>query len=168
MIAYNVFQTAYVVSDIDEALALAACRFSAPRMQVNRHMTIETGRGAAHCHFALAFVGDVQVELIQPVGGEDDIYRGMLPPGGGMRLHHVGCLVDPAADWNALLSEIGANGRAVPVRGSFAGLMHYAYADHRDEIGHYIEYMQATPAGQGIFDDVPRFPGPPQLNMSAI
>ena len=160
MIPYNIFQTAYVTPDIDAAVAVAAERFAAPRMQVNRDVGIETGSGVAHCHFALAFIGAVQLELIQPAGGADDVYRAMLPQTGLLRLHHIGCLVEMDVDWEALLAQIAAIGQAMPVRGAFADLMHYAYADHRDEIGHYIEYMQPTPAGLSLFDDVPRFAGP--------
>lgn len=163
MIPYNIFQTAYVTPDIDAAVAIAAARLGAPRMQINRDVRIETASGLAQCHFALAFIGAVQLELIQPTGGADDIYRAMLPESGVLRFHHIGCLVEPGADWDALLAQIRATGLEMPVQGAFAGLMHYAYADHRHEIGHYIEYMQPTRAGLTLFDDVPRFAGPDVL-----
>lgn len=159
MIPYNVFQTAYVTPDIDAAVLLAAQRLGAPRMQVNRDVAIQTGHGVAHCHFALAFIGAVQLELIQPVGGADGVYRAQTPDV-GLRLHHVGVLVDDRVDWDALLAEAKRDGFAVPVCGDFAGLMRYAYLDHRAELGHYVEYMQPSEAGARLFDDVPRFPGP--------
>lgn len=157
MIPFAVFQTAYVTRDIDAAVAIAAARFGVAHMQVNRDVAIETGRGIARCHFALAFVGDVQVELIQPAGGADDVYRVMLPESGGLRLHHLGCLVGSDADWEVVLADARASGVAMPVRGDFAGLMRYVYLDRRDEIGHFLEYMQPSPAGAGLFDAVPRF-----------
>jgi len=119
MTSFNIFQTAYVTPDIDAAMALAARRFAAPRMQVNRDIAIETGQGVAHCHFALAFVGAVQIELIQPAGGADDVYRAQVPDA-GLRLHHVGVLVDDDAAWSAMLAEAEQEGVAMPVRGDFA------------------------------------------------
>ena len=160
MIPYNVFQTAYVTADIDAAVAIAAKRFGAPEMQVNRGVPIETGRGIAHCHFALAFIGDVQLELIQPAGGEDAVYRDLAPPT-GLRLHHIGVLLASDAEWDAVVAEAERENIAMPVSGDFAGLMRYLYLDRRAELGHYLEYMQASAAGANLFDQVPRFPGPP-------
>ncbi|ARR56788.1 hypothetical protein HY78_26765 [Rhizorhabdus wittichii DC-6] len=157
MIPFNIFQTAYVAADIDAAVALAARRFGVAEMQVNRDVAIETGRGAALCHFALAFAGPVQIELIAPAGGTDEVYRDMLPPDGGLRLHHIGCLVGSDAEWDAVLADAAASGVAMPVRGDFGGLMRYVYLDRRAEIGHFVEYMRPGPAGQSLFEAVPRF-----------
>jgi hypothetical protein len=157
VIPFNIFQTAYVAADIDAAVALAARRFGVAEMQVNRDVAIETGRGAALCHFALAFVGPVQIELIAPAGGTDEVYRDMLPPDGGLRLHHIGCLVGSDAEWDALLADAAASGVAMPVRGDFGGLMRYVYLDRRAEVGHFVEYMRPGPAGQSLFEAVPRF-----------
>ena len=159
MSPYNIFQTAHVTADIDDAVAIAARRFGAPRMQVNRDVLIETGRGVAHCHFALAFIGDVQLELIQPAGGEDGVYRELVPAK-GLKLHHVGVLVDSDSDWNAVIAESEREGILMPVSGDFAGLMRYLYLDRRAELGHYVEYMQPSAAGATLFNDVPRFAGP--------
>ncbi|ATE66508.1 VOC family protein [Rhizorhabdus dicambivorans] len=157
MSPFNIFQTAYVTADIDAAVKLAEARFAVPRMQVNRDVPIETVCGTAHCHFALAFVGPVQIELIAPAGGADDVYRAMLPPGCGLRLHHIGCLLDSDAAWDAVLDEADVSGTAMPVRGDFGGLMRYVYLDRRDDLGHFVEYMQPGAGGMSLFDTVPRF-----------
>ncbi|MBW8910488.1 MAG: hypothetical protein JF564_00990, partial [Sphingomonas sp.] len=77
MIPFNIFQTAYVVRNIVDGIAIANRLFGMSEMAVNRDVSIETGQGIAICHFALAFVGDVQVEIIQPAGGADAVYRDM-------------------------------------------------------------------------------------------
>ena len=157
MIATHIFQTAYVAADIDDAVALAARRFGIPRMQVNRDVAIDTREGPARCHFALAFAGSVQLELIAPAGGADGVYRAMLPAAGGLRFHHIGCLIDSDQQWDGLLADARAKGIGMPVAGDFGGLMRYVYLDCRAEIGHFVEYMQPSADGRTLFDDVPRF-----------
>ena len=45
------------------------------KFQVNRDVTIQTVNGPACAHFALAFVGSRQLEIIEPCGGADAVYR---------------------------------------------------------------------------------------------
>lgn len=162
MFPFNVFQTAYTVTDIDEAMHICGARMGIPEFRAFRNSEIQTGDGVANCHFAICYLGDTQLELIQPAGGADAVYRELLPATGkGMRLHHLGCLLNDEAQWEKLVAEIAASGRPTPVSGSYHGLMHYLYVDHRDTLGHYLEYMCATPAGAGMFADVPRYPRPP-------
>jgi hypothetical protein len=151
---FNAFQIAYVVADIDEGVAIAARRFALPTTQVTRGSEIETGGGIAVCHFALAFAGGVQIEIIQPAGGEDRVYRQMVA-GRGLTLHHLGMLLDGDADWDAVIAENRRDGTAMPVHGDFAGLMRYVYFDRRAELGHFVEVMQASAAGATLFDAVP-------------
>lgn len=156
MTPFNAFQIAYVVADIGEGLAIAARRFAMPAMQVTRGSEIETGGGIAVCHFALAFAGDVQIEIIQPAGGEDHVYRQMVA-GRGLTLHHIGILLDEEADWDAVIAENRRDGTVMPAHGDFAGLMRYAYFDRRAELGHFVEVMQPSAAGATLFDAVPRY-----------
>lgn len=153
---FNIFQVAYVVADIDEAVLRG--RFGIPRFQINRDVPVETMRGLAHCHFALAFLREIQIELIQPAGGADDVYRDALRPG-AFALHHLGCLIRDEAAWHTRLAALEGSGLDMPVRGAFGDSMHYVYADTRAELGHYLEYMYQTEAGDGVFADVPRYPG---------
>jgi hypothetical protein len=157
-VIFNAFQLAYVTPDIDGALAFAHARFGIAQFQVNRNVPIETRSGLANCHFAIAFIGQTQIELIQPAGGADAVYRDGLPSGGQLRLHHVGVLIGDAVGWARQKADIAAAGLDTPVAGDFAGMMHYLYADSRAELGHYTEYMYQTEAGAGLFDAVPRYP----------
>ena len=156
---FNIFQVAYAVANIDEAAQAGGLRFGIRQFQINRDVPIETTRGLARCHFAMAFLGDTQIELIQPAGGADDVYRDVLRPGGAFTLHHLGCLVRDEAAWRARLAALEASGLGMPVRGAFGDLMHYVYADTRLELGHYLEYMYQTEAGAGLFANVPRYAG---------
>jgi hypothetical protein len=164
----TVFQLAYVTQDIERAMAEMGAAFGIGEFQVNRDVPIATGNGTAYCHFALAFLGAQQIELIEPAGGVDAVYRDALQPGRVAVLHHLGFLVPTETAWQATLRRIEAEDAPVPVRGSFEDLMHYAYVDRRDLCGHYLEYMYATPAGVGMFDAVPCFPAAPPQPLRAI
>jgi hypothetical protein len=163
-----VFQLAYVTQDLERAMAELGATFGIGGFQVNRDVPIATANGMACCHFALAFLGAQQIELIEPAGGADGVYRDALEPGQVAVLHHLGFLVPTEAAWQATLHRIESTGERVPVRGNFADLMHYAYVDRRDLFGHYLEYMYPTPGGAGLFDDVPRFPAAPSQTLRAI
>lgn len=154
---YPVFQTAYVTADLDGAVEAFRDTHGIDAFLINRGVEIETVSGAAHCHFALAFLGDLQIELIEPAGGADAIYRDAICPSSVTIFHHLGFLVPDEAAWRETLRELEATGRPIPVRGGFGGLMHYAYLDRRDLLGHYLEYMFAPPAGASLFANVPRF-----------
>ncbi|SCW59689.1 Glyoxalase/Bleomycin resistance protein/Dioxygenase superfamily protein [Sphingobium faniae] len=155
---FNIFQMAYVTDDIDMAVQAAGAAFGIDAFQVNRDMAIETGQGIAIAHFALAFLGDTQIEVIQPAGGADDVYRqGVRARDGGLTFHHAGALITDEGQWHAVVAAIERSGEPVPVRGAFGDLMHYLYVDRRATLGHHLEYMWRTPAGAAIFDGVPRF-----------
>lgn len=160
MIPFNVFQVAYVTDGIEAAIAIALPRFGIDRFQINRDVATETGTGTALASFALAYIGETQIELIQPAGGLDSVYRdGIRETGGGLTLHHLSCLITKEQRWRDTVSAARASGRPIPVEGAFGELMHYLYVDHRDTLGHYMEYMWQTPAGRDLFADCPRFPG---------
>lgn len=159
---FRIFQIAYVARDLDQATAACGALYGLTRFQVTRDVPIQTRAGEAGLHFALAFSGDLQIEVIQPAGGADEIYRSGLPTNGAaMRLHHLGHLIDHERSWHAVTQAIGQSGLDVPVSGTFkregVALMHYAYVDTRATLGHCLEYMYQTEAGRDLFSQVPRF-----------
>lgn len=159
---FRFFQIAYVARDLDRATAACGALYGLTRFQVTRDVPIQTRAGEAGLHFALAFSGDAQIEVIQPAGGADEIYRNGLPTdGAAMRLHHLGHLIDHEPTWHAVTQAIAQSGLDVPVSGVFrhegVALMHYAYVDTRATLGHYLEYMYQTEGGRDLFSQVPRF-----------
>ncbi|WP_242443509.1 VOC family protein [Sphingobium sp. LB126] len=154
---FTLFQMAYVTDDIDAAMRQAMATFGIASFQVNRDMAIQTGQGVATAHFALCFLGDLQIEIIQPTGGADSVYRqGIGGSSGSLSFHHAGMLITDEAQWHATVAAVERSGSPVPVRGVFGDMMHYLYVDQREQIGHYLEYMWRTAAGAAIFDAVPR------------
>ena len=160
--AFDIFQVAYVATDLEQAMRVLGGLYGTPQFQVNRDVAIETAAGTAQAHFALAFLGDRQLEIIQPAGGADATYREPLPPSGfALRLHHLGRLITDEHEWQQVRGSIVERGYAMPVDGVYrhegVALMHYVYADTRRELGHYLEYMYQTEAGRDLFVQVPRF-----------
>jgi Glyoxalase/Bleomycin resistance protein/Dioxygenase superfamily len=159
---FGFFQIAYVTNDLEQAVRALGALYGIGRFQVNRGAQIETGAGIATAHFALAFVGEQQIELIEPAGGVDSVYREPLPVTGfAVRMHHAGRLITNAEEWDRVCSSVAAGGLATPVRGVYCHegvpLMHYVYADTRAVLGHYLEFMYRTVAGRDIFAQVPRY-----------
>jgi hypothetical protein len=161
-VLFNFFQIAYVTTYVDQAARAIGALYGIERFQINRAVTIETSAGVAQAHFALAFIGSRQIEIIQPAGGADGAYRDILPSlGFAMRMHHAGHLVTRAADWAQIVAAVTSSGYATPVGGVFRhddiALMHYLYADTRQVLGHYLEFMYQTDAGRDLFAQVPRY-----------
>ena len=159
---FGFFQVAYVTGDLERATRELGLLYGVPRFQVNHGAQIETRAGSARADFALAFVGEQQLEIIQPAGGADGIYRDALPAdGSALRLHHFGRLITDPAQWSQVRGAVSASGLDIPVSGSYCHegvpLMHYLYADARATLGHYLEFMCRTEAGREIFAQVPRF-----------
>ena len=160
--AFNFFQIAYVTTYVEQAARAIGALYGIERFQINHNVAIETSAGVAQAHFALAFIGSQQIEIIQPAGGTDGPYRDPLPNSGfAMRMHHVGHLVTQAADWAQIDAAVRASGYATPVGGVFkhegVALMHYLYADTRQVLGHYLEFMYQTDEGHDMFAQVPRY-----------
>jgi len=159
---FNFFQLAYVVRDIERGTQQLGALYGIDRFRISRDVAIQTRDGTARLHFALAFLGSLQIEVIQPAGGADRIYRDRLPAlGAAAQLHHVGHRVKSARKWEAVLRALAASRLAIPVNGVFThegrALMHYAYLDAREYLGHYLEFMYQTEAGRDLFADVPRY-----------
>jgi catechol 2,3-dioxygenase-like lactoylglutathione lyase family enzyme len=89
---------------------------------------------------ALSYIGDLRIELIEPMAG-DTIYRDFVKEH-GYGVHHFGILVD---DMKSAIAEAETNGLVMTQDGSGFGLDgdgHYAYLDTEDKIGVTIELIE--------------------------
>lgn len=103
---------------------------------------------AFSAHVSLAYVGDLQLELIQPVSGTS-VHTEFLDrtPAGG--LHHVCLEVD---DLDAALET---SPWPLAQRGDMAGgAIRYAYLDGSAFGTPYVELAQIAPAMRGFFDQI--------------
>lgn len=151
-------QVAYVTTDLDQAIAHFAEHHGVSRWTPLHDLSIEIRAGEqARLNVALAFVGPTQLELIQPIGGADAIYREPLPAQGfALKFHHVAQLLDTEEAFELRREELRAQGHVFRVDGQSPGATRYFYTDYRDTLGHYVETCWYTPAGRGFMAQIAR------------
>ncbi len=142
----NHFQNAYVTPDIDRAVALLAERFgvTAEPMRIDVTQTFRTadGVGEGTLRLALIQLGRLEYELIQPLSGNVAIYADAVMPNQLLRFHHVGMRTD---DFEQVRAESERHGRPIVLEGEAYGIR-FLYADARQTLGHYLEYISAPDA----------------------
>jgi catechol 2,3-dioxygenase-like lactoylglutathione lyase family enzyme len=155
----QVIQVAWVVEDIDAAEALWGTAFGIARWtripDVHFGPDSCTYRGGPSDHVAhvsMAYAGDLQLELIQPVSGTS-IYTEFLAAG-GPGLHHVCFETD---DMDASLAVAAEAGLPVVQEGSMAGgSIRFAYLDGGAGGAPYIELAQLSPEMRDFYDSMRR------------
>ena len=95
---------------------------------------------------ALAYWGDVQIELIRPENDAPSIYNGEYAVRD--RLHHVCLLVDDIADAYAACAEYGAK---ILVEGKVGESGRVIYADPGGGPGSVVEMLQSQPGTAELF-----------------
>jgi hypothetical protein len=100
----------------------------------------------------------MQLELVEPLRGDDDVYRAGLPENGsGVRFHHVAQLMGDEDELNFAQAEARRLGIPIAMAGcSAGGLVRYFYTDHRSTLGHYIEHIWYAPEMLAFLEQIPR------------
>jgi len=154
----RVAQIAYVTNDFDWGVLALRQRYGiAEMLQLRDHaVEVQPGRHAT-LHIGLALAGEMQVELIEPRGGEDQVYRWGLPSEGpAIRFHHIAELIESEQSLATTEAMYSAQGIEVVMRGSVPGLLRYIYTDHRATLGHFIEHAYYTAEGRQFLSSLPR------------
>jgi hypothetical protein len=149
----NVMQLAWVTPDMERSLEQFKTLYRVPEfltLDLVFPATIFGQRGEMKMKVSLANIDNMQIELIQPMGGIDAVYRDVLPSDGSHAnvFHHVCMKVDGTlADWEAYaaalepaqpivyIGDIGPQGRVL-------------YTDTRDTLGIYLEHVWFTEENQ--------------------
>jgi len=150
----NAFQSAWVVDDVEAAALRWAETLGVGPFFVSEYHeglledTMYRGKATPiTMKTALAQVGDMQIELIQPLGNHSNVYRDTVPVG-TTAFHHVGVWSnDLDADATSYVDkgfEIAARGRA----GEMAG---FVYIDTSAVLGHMTELVKDTNEIRGLF-----------------
>lgn len=145
-----VMQLAYVPSDFDAAVAHWTGRMGVGPFHLVENIHLEGMRYLgqptdARFSLALAYWGDLQIELIRPENDAPSIYTG--PYGVRDRLHHVCVLVD---DLDEAYRVCAATGATVALEGRF-GSSRVLYADPGTGPGHLVEVLQRATEGPDLF-----------------
>ncbi|MFK8049589.1 MAG: VOC family protein [Halioglobus sp.] len=150
----SVFQSAWVVDDIDVAILHWANDVGVGPFFVTEYFEGDLEqtlyRGASSpitMKTALAQAGDTQIELIQPTGSARSAYRDTVPEG-KTAFHHIGVWSnDLAAD----IARYQAKGFEVAASGKAGEAVGFAYIDTSDALGHMIELVEDTPEIRSAF-----------------
>ena len=142
-------QTAYVTNDMEQALVVFRDQYDVPSFYVfaNDAPGMVQSDGA-QLKIALALVGGVEIELIEPQGDTAPMFSAPLPSDGSfaIRFHHVAYRVEgDLSDFEAHMASIDPEKHPVIWSGSMGDVMRFAYTDERAALGHYVEHVWMHP-----------------------
>lgn len=145
----NLIQLAYVTDDIDAATAWFEGTLGTTRCHTRYRSSLG---GVAHVNgelvdewvidVALVNAGPTNLEIIKPVSGAVDLYRGAIRPGVPATFHHLGVRVD---DFDEATTLIERSGRSWELHGETKGSIRFGYLDLTAELGHHVEVMELAP-----------------------
>src|SRR4030095_7973018 len=126
----GLFQLGYVSADIERAIALYRDRYGVREfLRINSRALSPPDAHAPFLDLALAYTGDLMIELIQPDACDPGIYGDALRSDGRLSLHHLGYMVEPDR-FATLAEDCRGSGVAVPARFDNAGVA-VLFADTR-------------------------------------
>ena len=102
------FQVCYVTSDLDAGLTQLSAVHGVERSRIKRDVAPLPVMPAMTLHQAHVYLGDVLLELFQPAGGDDAVYRDLGPVDATIRNRHVGMWVDDRREYGALRARCAA------------------------------------------------------------
>jgi hypothetical protein len=149
MVLQGHYQTAYVTHDLERAMALISERYGiSDYITFEPEMALRTADGERmqKVKVATAWAGWLQLELIEPVSGFIDPFLAYLPPDKAdavPRLHHISLRRGSVAEIEAESEKLGL---PFVCEGGIPDLV-FRYLDARGTLGHYLEYVWASPAG---------------------
>lgn len=151
-----IFQLAWVVSDIAAAEKELTSTYGVqswlriPDVAFTPDTCTYRGSPADYTiHVSLGYAGGQQLELIEPVTG-DNLYTEFLTSH-GPGLHHVAWIPE---DFDETVAQLRADGVDIVQSGEFTGVgMEFAYVEG-GSIGSYVELMKLSDDMRALFDGV--------------
>ena len=158
VLAPRFVQVAWVVRDIDAAEAFFKKIMGVPKFLQLRNLKAKDTNGTYKgqpadwvIHLSIAYAGDTQIELIQPVSGAS-MYQEWIDQHGGDGVQHVAYWLDDA-DYDAAAAHL--TGAGFPLVQSFSlPMARIGYFDTRAAIGVVTEIVGATAAGHLFRDNI--------------
>jgi len=138
-----VTQIAVVVKDIDRAIEAYSRIFGLPKPEVNLTAPPESAKGVyrgspttARAKLAFFHMGQVDIELIEPVG-EDSVWHEVLAEK-GEGVHHIAFQIK---DTEGVTAFLDGNGIPTIQQGHYTGGM-YSYVDSGPQLGVMLELLE--------------------------
>src|SRR5512140_935300 len=142
----GLFQICYVTRDLDAGVRQLGAIHGIERFRIKRDVPSMPGMPKMTMHQAHVFLGPMQIELIQPAGGDDGLYREFCAAdAGAIRHHHFGMWVDDAAEYSGLRTALAEQNIPVVFEVSILNIGGVSYADMRRQLGHFLEFVHFTP-----------------------
>lgn len=144
----DTIQIAYVTRDLQAAIDMLGEKVGIRTFMETGAVKSDLGGGAiGELSVAMAYCGNTQYELIQPISGAVDIHRNGLPTDEGplLAFHHVSYFARSREDLETV-RPIVLGGRKAPVFGEFGEESAFFYVDECPTLGHYVEYQYSEPA----------------------
>jgi hypothetical protein len=155
----GLFQIGYVTRDLDAAVRQLGAIHGIERFRIKRDVPSMPGMPKMLMHQAHAFIGAVQIEIIQPAGGDDGLYRDFCAAdSSAIRHHHFGMWVDDGAEYSGLRAALEEQNIPVVFEATIPNIGGAIYADTRSMLGHYLEYVHlTTEVKHSYYADVPQY-----------
>lgn len=140
----RIYQMAFVVDDLDEAMSRWTAMTGAGPWFVIPHFAFLEPKlrgvpAAPDVSIALAYSGEVMLELIHCESAAPSVFT-EVPPAKGV-LHHVAQLTD---DFESTVANFATSGAAVVFSARFTPETRAAFVDTRAAIGCWTEVIEAT------------------------
>ncbi|NMA99276.1 MAG: VOC family protein [Phyllobacteriaceae bacterium] len=131
----------YVTGDARAAAAAFEAQQNISGWRFKEQVTIEVGDGTSIlANIAKAKAGDILIELIEPLSGNDGIYRNYLGQAREQAVfHHLAFRLDSPAALEAARLKATSLGATLVLQSSYPDGTGSFYADTRHLFGHYIE-----------------------------
>ena len=152
----NTFQIAYVTNDLRRAVEVFQSQQGVKEIAIFDDFTLEVaGGGQAVINVGLAYVGETQLEIIEPVSGQVELYRTWLPDDFAVRHHHFCHRLDSVDELEALQAQYEQAGYQIALDASL-GETRLFYADTTQLLDHYQEYAWIDAAAEQFIATLPR------------
>lgn len=155
----GLFQICYVTVDLDAGMRTLTEKHGISRFRVKRGVPSGPGMPKMRIDQAHVFIGPMQIELIQPAGGDDGLYRDFCPAdGAAIRFHHFGMWMDDAIEYSSTRACLSERNIPMVFEMSMPNVGRVIYADARSTLGHYLEYVHLVPEVKRVYyADVPQY-----------
>ena len=139
---FRLIHAAYVTGDLEKGARRLTTMFGIDEFKIYPELSVGVPGGEAKITFALASANGIDLEVIQPLGGKDDVYRRALPDDpADIRFHHFASRIDGEEEWQKVMDAVHKHRVEVLVEGGENHGSKYIYLDTRAHLGHLIEYI---------------------------
>lgn len=144
MLTGHHYQNAYIVDNIEAAIAACAARGAGTGVrpfEIAQQLWTPAGMKTVASKLAFIWQGDLQLELIEVIEDQTGIYHNWKDNGGGLHFHHSCTRV---ADWEVFRAAVDQQDLPVVLERADDPHLKFVYLDGRAFCGHYLEYTWMT------------------------